>query len=68
MNQPRRKPALKLVEAMRLLGVNTRSALARELGITRQAVSQWGKHVPELMQYRIEDRLRRRDAEAEHSA
>jgi predicted transcriptional regulator len=58
MNGIRRKNALKVAEAMRRFGVTTRAALALELGVTRQAVSQWGDTVPELMQYRIEERLR----------
>jgi transcriptional repressor of cell division inhibition gene dicB len=31
-----------------------RTALARALGITRSAVHQWGKYVPELRQYQLE--------------
>jgi DNA-binding transcriptional regulator YdaS (Cro superfamily) len=67
MNEARPHP-MKLSEAMTHFKVTTRSALARELGISRQAVSQWGEVVPELMQYRIEARLRARAQSPESPA
>lgn len=57
---PRKKPLLKTEDAVRLLGLESLSALARALGITRSAVAQWGGVVPELQQYRIEDLARQR--------
>lgn len=38
------------------------SALARELCITRAAISQWGDQVPELRAYQIRDLLAQREA------
>jgi hypothetical protein len=65
---PRKKPLLRTEDAVRLLGLDSFSALARALGITRSAVAQWGGVVPELQQYRIEDLARQREAAAADSA
>jgi DNA-binding transcriptional regulator YdaS (Cro superfamily) len=44
---------MKTSYAIKLLG--NKSILARKLGITRQAISQWGKEVPLLRAYQIRD-------------
>lgn len=47
-------------EAVALFG-GSKTKLAQALGITRQAVSNWGEVVPETRQWQIELFLRRRD-------
>lgn len=43
-------------EAIELFGGNVR-ALAEALGITEQAVHQWGERVPELRVYQIKEKM-----------
>lgn len=40
-------------EAKSLLNVSSDRALAKKLGLSRQAVSQWGGTVPVLREYQI---------------
>lgn len=41
MTQPPNKDAMTVDDAMRVLGVKTKSGLARKLGVVRQAVTIW---------------------------
>lgn len=60
----RKRTDMRTEDALKRLGVH-KAELARKLGITRSAVTQWGEFVPVLMQYRIEDIRRGRRAHAE---
>lgn len=44
---------MKTKQALRLAGSAT--ALAKLLGITRAAISQWGNNVPELRVYKLKE-------------
>jgi len=46
---------MKTSDAIRLVG--SRQALADALGITRQAISQWGETVPRLREFELRDLL-----------
>ena len=46
-------------DAVAMFGGSKRK-LAESLGISVQAVSQWGDHVPELRRYQIEELLANR--------
>ena len=41
MHEPTAKDAMTVDDAMRVLGVKTKSGLARKLGVVRQAVTIW---------------------------
>ena len=45
-------------QAMEALGVDSQSALARIVGVSRQAVSLWNGEVPELRQFQIRELAR----------
>ena len=45
-------------QAMEALGVDSQSALARIIGVSRQAVSLWNGEVPELRQFQIREMAR----------
>lgn len=49
-------------EAKELLGLGDAKSLAELLGITEQAVSQWGQIVPELRAYQIKAIVAERQA------
>lgn len=48
-----KKDTMTVDEAMRMLGCDTKAALARKLGMHRQALHVWGEEVPELRRYQV---------------
>lgn len=47
-------------QAMEVLGVDSQAALARIIGVSRQAVTMWNGDVPEMRQFQIREMARRK--------
>jgi len=55
-------PVETVQDAMGVLGCDTKAALARALGVSRQNIHAWGDIVPELRRYQIRELARIKQA------
>lgn len=52
-------------QAKKVLAAHSDGALAKILGVKRQAVSAWGKHIPQQRQWQIEAMIAKSRDEAQ---